>query len=104
MGSIANWEALLTEAYRSLKPGGWIESFEGAAYFESDDGTLTEANALGQWGKLFANFGESIGRPFTLVADGIQKKAMESAGLVDIEEVEYKVCGLQCGFRITVSP
>lgn len=92
MGSISDWEALLTEAYRALKPGAWVESFEGAAYFESDDGTLTEAHALGQWGKLFANFGETIERPFTLVADGIQKRAMRAAGFVDIHEAEYKVC------------
>lgn len=92
VGSISDWEALLTEAYRALKPGGWVESFEGAAYFESDDGTLTEAHALGQWGKLFANFGETIGRPFTLVADDIQKRSMQAAGFVDIHEAEYKVC------------
>lgn len=91
VGSISDWEALLTEAYRALKPGGWVESFEGAAYFESDDGTLTEAHALGQWGKLFANFGETIGRPFTLVADDIQKRSMQAAGFVDIHEAEYKI-------------
>ena len=95
VGSITNWERLFAEAYQTLKPGGWLESFEGTPFVQSDDDTVTETTALGQWGRIFANFGDTIGSCFTVVSDGIQRKAMEAAGFTDIKEVEYKVCGFR---------
>jgi len=91
LGSIGNWEVAFTEAYKALKPGGWLESFEASNICESDDDTVAETSALGQWGKIFLNFGESIGRPFSIVPDETQKKAMQVAGFVDIDEANYKV-------------
>ncbi|SPO04389.1 related to TAM domain methyltransferase [Cephalotrichum gorgonifer] len=90
IGSIADWEAVYKEAFNALVPGGWLETQEGSGAFTSDDGTVGEKAALNQWGKIFANFGKTIGRPFTVVADGIQRKAMEAAGFVDIQEIDYK--------------
>lgn len=91
VGSVSDWQGLYEQAYRTLRPGGWIESYEGAAIMECDDGTVPEKSAMEQWGKIFINFGESIGRPFTVVADGIQSKAMRAAGFVDMEESSFKV-------------
>jgi hypothetical protein len=58
---------------------------------KSDDGTVREDSALGQWGKFFLKGGEKSGRPFTVFEDGLQRKAMEAAGFVDIEEFNFKV-------------
>lgn len=58
---------------------------------ESDDGTVKETDAIGQWGKLFVEYGRRCGRPFTTVTSGLEKKAMEEAGFVDIKEKEIKV-------------
>ena len=91
VGSVSDWNALFAEAYKTLKPGGWIESYEGTPIVESDDGTVTETSAMGQWGPIFIHFGETIGRSFTVVADGVQRKAMEAAGFIDIQEEELKV-------------
>ncbi|SPN96551.1 related to TAM domain methyltransferase [Cephalotrichum gorgonifer] len=90
IGSIADWDFVFKQAYETLAPGGWFESQENNAVWESDDDTLSENSALGQWGKLFANFGNTIGRSFSICDDGLQRKAMEAAGFVDIHEVEYK--------------
>lgn len=60
--------------------------------FESDDGSVPEDSALGQWGKFFIQFGESIQRSFTIVADEIQAKGLREAGFVDIGESNFKVC------------
>ncbi|SPO01818.1 related to TAM domain methyltransferase [Cephalotrichum gorgonifer] len=79
VGSIKDWEAVFTQAYRALTPGGWLESHEALSTYESDDGTVTDTSALGQWGKLFTNFGESIDRSFTIAVDGVQRRAMEAA-------------------------
>ncbi|SPO04373.1 related to methyltransferase [Cephalotrichum gorgonifer] len=90
VGSIKDWEALFREAYKALTPGGWLESHECNAVYECDDDSVQETSALGQWGKLFAEFGRSIGRSFTVLPDGIQRKAMEAAGFVEISEADFK--------------
>lgn len=59
---------------------------------ESDDGTIKDSDAMGQWGKLFTEGGNKIGRSFRIVIDGTLRKAMEDAGFVDIEERDVKVC------------
>ncbi|KAH6608300.1 hypothetical protein Trco_004613, partial [Trichoderma cornu-damae] len=91
VGSIQDWNALMQKAYRVLRPGGYIESLETSAIMSSDDGTVTETCAMGQWGKLFVSGGKKIGRPFTVVEDGTQRKSMEAAGFVDVEEFNFKM-------------
>ncbi|KAK0628774.1 S-adenosyl-L-methionine-dependent methyltransferase [Bombardia bombarda] len=90
LGSIPDWDDLFRQAYRTLKPGGWLESLEPSPYMESDDGSILDTDAMGQWGKIFVEGGRTIGRPFTVVPDGLQRKAMETAGFVDIHEVNFK--------------
>lgn len=92
VGSISDWESLFTQAFNTLRPGGWLESYEGGSIISSDDGTVPENSALGQWGKIFSNFGETIGRPFLIVKEDIQMKAMQAAGFVDIGVRDLKVC------------
>lgn len=68
-----------------------MESFETSSLIESDNGTVTEASAMGQWGKFYIEGGKKLGNTFTVVEDGTQRKAMEEAGFVDIEEFNFKV-------------
>ncbi|PKS08413.1 hypothetical protein jhhlp_005124 [Lomentospora prolificans] len=89
--SVQGWFDLFKEAFRCTKPGGYFESFDAAPWFDSDDGTVTEKSALAQWGKLFVEGGKKIGRTFTMVDDGTQRKGMEEAGYVEIEERNFKV-------------
>ncbi|KAG4283038.1 hypothetical protein FPRO06_09711 [Fusarium proliferatum] len=91
VGSIVDWDQLFKEAYRCLKPGGYIESHEALSRMDCDDGTITEKSAMHQWGKFFVEGGKKIGRSFTIVEDGVQKSAMEKAGFIDIEERDFKV-------------
>lgn len=91
VGSIVDWTALFKEAYTALKPGAWLESFEGSPHMVSDDGTVPAKSAISQWGKFYEEGGTAMGRSFLVVDKGIQKKAMEEAGFVDIHEWEFKV-------------
>lgn len=91
VGSIGDWEALFTQAFHTLRPGGWLESYESGSIISSDDGTVPEDSALGQWGKLFGNYGEETGRSFAVVSEGLQVKAMEAAGFVDVQVCDLKV-------------
>ncbi|KAJ4002759.1 hypothetical protein NW766_012689 [Fusarium irregulare] len=90
VGSIADWTALFKEAYKSLKPGGWVESYEPSSTVESDDNSVLPGSAMSQWQKFFVEGGRKIGRPFTVFEDRLQRKAMEEAGFVDIEERNFK--------------
>lgn len=90
-GSIQDWPALFKEAYRCTKPGGWIQSFDTSGGFESDDGSVKENSALSQWGKLFAEGGRMLGRSCSLFEEEIQRRGIEEAGFVDLQEANFKV-------------
>ena len=94
MGSIADWTALFEQAYKACKPGGWVESLEGSCYVESDHCDLPDTSALGQWSKFFVEGGKKLGRTFLVVEDDLQRKGMEAAGFVDIQETTFKVSRL----------
>ncbi|KAH7121481.1 S-adenosyl-L-methionine-dependent methyltransferase [Dactylonectria macrodidyma] len=91
VGSVIDWPALFQQAYRCLKPGGYIESYEGGPNIGSDDGSVTKTSAMGQWGEIFCEGGRRIGRSFSIVEDEEQRKGIEAAGFVDIEEKDFKV-------------
>lgn len=82
---------MFREAYKVLKPGGYLESYEASPAMESDDGTVDDKSAMHQWGKFFIQGGRKLGRTFTVIDDKVQRKAMEEAGFVDIEERDCKV-------------
>ncbi|KAK7420247.1 hypothetical protein QQX98_002902 [Neonectria punicea] len=90
VGSISDWNALFGQAFRCCKPGGWVESYETSSIITSDNNTVKKDSALGQWGKIFIEGGEKIGSSFTILEDGIQRKEMEKAGFVSIEEFDFK--------------
>lgn len=91
IGCIPDWNQLFKEAFKAIKPGGYLESFETAPYIESDDGTVKKDSALDRWGNIFIEASKKTGRTFTVLDEGIQRKAMEEAGFVDIEEWNFKV-------------
>lgn len=91
VGSIKDWDALCSEAFRVCKPGGWIESHEASSNIESDDGTVDGDSAMGQWGKFFIEGSKKIGSSFTVVEDGTQRKALEKAGFINIQEFNFRV-------------
>ncbi|KAK0611686.1 S-adenosyl-L-methionine-dependent methyltransferase [Immersiella caudata] len=91
LGTPTDWNVFLKRAFDSIKPGGWLETYEMSAIIESDDDTVTDQTALGQWGKIFIDGGKKAGRSFTIVQDNTQRKAMEAAGFVDIQEHNIKM-------------
>ncbi|KAK1763387.1 S-adenosyl-L-methionine-dependent methyltransferase [Phialemonium atrogriseum] len=92
LGSVDSWDELFEQAYRVCKPGGWVESLESSPRIESDDGTVTEETAINEWGKFFIEGGKKLGRPFTVVDDDLQKKAVEKAGFTNVNTWDFKEC------------
>lgn len=91
VGSIPDWNALFAEAYAACRPGGWVESIEPSCIVESDHVKMPETAALSQWGRMCVEAGKKMGRTFTVVGEGLQRKGMEAAGFTDIQEFDYKV-------------
>lgn len=90
-GSIVDWTKLFQQAYNTIKPGGYLESHEASILFHSDDGSVHEKTAMAQFGKFFLEAAKVLGRSFTVIEDGTQRKAMQAAGFVDIVEKDLKV-------------
>ncbi|KAF7553131.1 hypothetical protein G7Z17_g3842 [Cylindrodendrum hubeiense] len=90
-GSIKDWDVLCAEAFRVCKPGGWFESHEASCIMSSDDDTVEGNSAMGQWGKFFIEGSKKIGTTVTMVEDGTQRKALEQAGFINIQEFNFKV-------------
>lgn len=90
-GSIADWQSLYREAFRTLKPGGWIEDYENSVKMESDDGSVVEGSPMNEWAKVFWEGGKKFKRTFRVLEDNLQKKYMEEAGFVDVQVWDFKV-------------
>ncbi|KAF5652743.1 TAM domain protein [Fusarium sp. NRRL 25303] len=90
VGCIPDWAELFRQAWKALKPGGYLESFEASPSIESDDDTVLPDSAMAQWGGIFISAADTVGRSFTVIEDGAQKSAMEAAGFQDIQEWNFK--------------
>lgn len=93
VGSVTDWNALMEQAYRVLKPGGWIETYECDGAFFSEDGTAHDGTALGRWYYIFSEGAKKMGSnaPFDPVSRSLNKIAIEKAGFTNINEKRFKV-------------
>ncbi|KAL0466369.1 S-adenosyl-L-methionine-dependent methyltransferase [Neurospora intermedia] len=90
-GIVDDWYALLRNAYRVCKPGGWVESSGTSVKFLSRDGTVKDGSAMDQWGKVFREGGYKFGRTFAVYEEDLQRKGMEAAGFVDIQFQDIEI-------------
>lgn len=91
MGSIVDWNAFFSEAYKACRPGGWVETLEGFCFIESNHCDLPADSALSQWSQFFVEGGKKLRRTFLVLEEEVQRKGMEAAGFVDIQEIDFKV-------------
>jgi hypothetical protein len=91
-GCVADWPALLHEAYNSLAPGGWFESTECGTSFFTDatpSGVLPENHIIRQWCELVVEGGRRSGKILDLA--GKMGTMLKRAGFVNVEEKVFKV-------------
>ncbi|KAK6535588.1 hypothetical protein TWF694_002043 [Orbilia ellipsospora] len=90
LGSIRDWPRLIRQAYKALRPGGYLEILEPDSTLHSDDGTLREDSPLMDWNRRFiaaaeAELGSSI------IEAPRYKGYIVDAGFVDIHEDIFKL-------------
>ncbi|KAI0478381.1 S-adenosyl-L-methionine-dependent methyltransferase [Xylariaceae sp. FL0804] len=91
-GGIKDWDHYYREAFRTLKPGGWMQTWECDCQFFSDDGTVPADSSMEVfWNYVFYNFGDKTGCSMTPIRDDVQRKGMQAAGFVDITSKDYKL-------------
>jgi SAM-dependent methyltransferase len=64
VGCVQDWPKLYSECLRCLKPGGWLEQTEFALPIASNTGSLPEDCIWHQWGQIFREAGDKMGRTF----------------------------------------
>ncbi|KAL7272143.1 hypothetical protein RUND412_005061 [Rhizina undulata] len=89
-GSIYDWPKLYRQAFKALKPGGWIEVQDFCDGFSVDDDSLPPENILAEYSGYWETTAANCGREWATVAPGIVK-ALEDVGCVDITETIYKL-------------
>ncbi|PQE26096.1 SAM dependent methyltransferase protein [Rutstroemia sp. NJR-2017a BBW] len=87
-GSIPDWPKVYEQAFKHLKPGGFIEHIEPSLYLRSDDGTLAPDNPLNRFADLFNQAGERTGQSMDLCPS--MASDMTTAGFINLREETFK--------------
>lgn len=94
-GSVSDWAKLYAQAFRCVKPGGWIEMQEFEVWIKSDDDTLKKAPSLIRLQELIDEASTKLGKQMNVANE--QKQKVIDAGFEDVTDDVYKV-GV-CRFR-----
>ncbi|KAF8466870.1 S-adenosyl-L-methionine-dependent methyltransferase [Kalaharituber pfeilii] len=88
-GSFRSWDAILAQAYRKTKPGGYIEFQDYGCELFLPDGTRLgqspDEPPAGQYMYYIGMAAEKQGRPMAGIARGMRER-LEKAGFVDVKE------------------
>ncbi|CRK24195.1 hypothetical protein BN1723_013205 [Verticillium longisporum] len=95
-GSIGDWPKLYGEAFKALEPGGYLENFEFTINLRSDVTSVRDdpKHVFKQWGQVFTEAMDRLGKTAEIGLDGRMKRYMEQAGFEDIVVKDYQ---LPCG-------
>jgi hypothetical protein len=89
LGCMSDWPALYSRAFRTIKPGGWLENIEMDMRFKFDNCNVSSEHILFNWATPFVVSGDKIGTTFDVA--GKMKGWMEHAGFVNVAEKSYKI-------------
>jgi ubiquinone/menaquinone biosynthesis C-methylase UbiE len=87
--AIRDWPRLIRQAYRHLKPGGYIELSGSYPSFQSDDDTLPADSAYVETGQIYFDMSERIGSSGHEVRNW--KQYLEEAGFVDVQQRIFRI-------------
>lgn len=87
--SLRNWPNFFANAFRTLKPGGWVENQEFDLAVYSDDNTIPEDSALQKWVRYFEEGLKKVGMTGRLVPQVLEQQ-MKEAGFINTKVIRFK--------------
>lgn len=89
-GAISDWKRLFKQVYNNLKPGGWFEMQEYAAWlYSKSDPSLSRIPHVKKWIEDINAASSQFGREIDMAHR--QKELMEEAGFVDVQQVPFSL-------------
>lgn len=90
-GSIQDWNKLFQQSFDTLRPGGWIETYESECVFGSDNCELPDDSPLKLWSEYFHEAGKRMSRTFHVLSENVQVEGIRAAGFRNIKVVPLRV-------------
>lgn len=88
LGAVADWPKLLAQAYKNVRPGGYVELMDAVYPVDCDDGTLSPDSPVYKWNKTLCEAAAISGKRLD---EGLRhKKYMIDAGFENVTETRYK--------------
>lgn len=87
-GSIADWPAFYSQAFKHIKPGGYIEQVEWSVHNRCQDGRLSPNGVLSRWSSSFVEAGTRSGKTFEIAEN--MAGLVREAGFIDVSERRFK--------------
>lgn len=87
---LRDWDSFLTESFRCLKPGGWMEAKEITFLPLSDDDSLPNDSAIVTWHEKLHE-GATISGANLRLASSDLKSLFEKAGFVNVTVYNFKI-------------
>jgi SAM-dependent methyltransferase len=87
-GSVGDWNELFSQAYRALKPGGFLECAEHSATPVSDDGTVGPDHVYTRYGTMMTDLSRKRGKQLDIWSS--LKERVKDAGFLDVVETRAK--------------
>ncbi|OTA95201.1 hypothetical protein M434DRAFT_394094 [Hypoxylon sp. CO27-5] len=87
--TIRDWPAIIAEAYKALKPGGWLELQDLKCVVGCDDGTMLADDALASFANTLAEALRRLGIDCIYSIENYARWLRE-AGFVNVQEVVLK--------------
>ncbi|KAI9655505.1 MAG: hypothetical protein M1821_005298 [Bathelium mastoideum] len=87
-GCIPDWDFFLQQAWRCLKPGGWVEIVEHSVWPVADGDNMPVDHFYNTWGRMVEGLGERWGKTFRIWRQSREK--VLTAGFTEVVERRFK--------------
>ncbi|KAK3356309.1 S-adenosyl-L-methionine-dependent methyltransferase [Lasiosphaeria hispida] len=91
IGCIEDWPKLYRQAYRCLKPGGWIEHTDFTVRVLTDDNSVPKDDPYKMWNQFFEQATEKTGRSFHLAEENKLADWLKESGFPSVQVENYRV-------------
>jgi hypothetical protein len=88
--SLKDWSHFYREAYKVLKPGGWVEAHEFSYVRQSDDDSIPKDSVIAYWESLWTKGVQTLGLQGVCDPDLVIRQ-MTDAGFINVTRLNFKM-------------